>query len=72
MMKDEWLEGLKSKVTGQGKRKSPEPVGFGTLDFIPFVSSRGRFTGRACSGGSLSGCGGLEGLLHGRDYTGHG
>ncbi|MBK8823423.1 MAG: hypothetical protein IPN58_12650 [Anaerolineales bacterium] len=35
------------------------------------VSSRGRFLGRACSGGGLSCCGVLEGLFHGWDYTGH-
>jgi len=58
------VKGLKLKV----KRKSPEPVGFGTLNFFLLVSSRGRCTGRTRSGGGLGGCG-LEGGLHGRDYT---
>lgn len=49
--------------------KSPENLfGFGTGFPFGSVSSRGRFTERACSG-SLSGSGGLIGFLHGRDYT---
>ncbi|MBI5953472.1 MAG: hypothetical protein HY865_17600 [Chloroflexi bacterium] len=39
------------------------------LGFLHPVSSRGRFTERARSSGGLSGCRGLEGLFHGRDYT---
>lgn len=65
-MKDECQ---KSKVEGQvqGKEK-PRTCWF--RDWISSsISSRGRFLGRACSGGGSSCCGLLEGLFHGWDYT---
>jgi len=46
------------------QKKSREPVGFGTGFPFGSVSSRGRFTGRACSGGGSSGCGRNEVWLH--------